>query len=150
MNTPDALTTSPTVLSTLAPADFYQAMGAINTAAANATASYNAAMDNLRILLTEQVARSLHSTHPQAALMFLSVVAEFHHNPDGTPVPTCTGHRQRLAVTSIVDADGSELAPIGDLSPIHYLLERLTPHLGLAPQLLDVETREWVPDVVGA
>ena len=79
-------------------------------------------------------------------MLFVRAVAEYHHDTDGNPVPGCEGHNARLAPDEVLDADGDVLGHLDPLSPVVYLLERLSDLLGVEDQVLDIETREWAID----
>lgn len=142
----DLDTLAPTGLAALAPRALYSAMGDINTAFTAAETAYQAAQSNLMVLLTEQIARHAQTDYPGAALVFVRTAADFHHDEDGNPIGSCEGHHHRLAPFDILDSEGNVLGQFAALSPVTYLMERLTPMLGLENQVLDLATREWALD----
>lgn len=133
-------------LATLDTAAFYRHVGAINTAYQQAEAAYQAAQHNLTVLLTEQIARHVTTLAPAAALVFVRPAAEYHHDHSGHRLPDCEGHHHRLSPVEVVDHDGNMLGRFDPLSPVAYLLERLTPILGLHDHVLDLDTRQWAYD----
>lgn len=135
-------------LATLPAADFYRHMAAVNEQFAATTAAHRAATDHLIAMLTEQVARTIRAEHPTSALLTVRTGAEFHHSPDGERAPGCEGHHERLIPYEILNVDGDALVTgIDPLSPLHYLMERLSPHLGLIDLILDLDTRDWAADI---
>lgn len=136
----------PTELATLDERDFYRHLGEINTAYAEAATVYQTASDNLTVLLTEQITRHLRGLHPGAAMLFVRVAAEYHHTVKGARDRHCEGHNQRLVPFEVVDGDGIVLGGFDPYSPVVYLMERLTPFLGMEDHVLDLDTREWALD----
>lgn len=141
-----APTLTPEALTSLDDRDFYRHVGDINTAHDAAEAAYRVAQENLTVLLTEQVSRHVVRTHPEAAMVFVRVAAEYHSDENGARSVTCEGHNHRLVPFEVLDKDGIVLGGFDPLSPVMYLMERLSPMLGLEDQVLDVETREWALD----
>lgn len=137
---------SPTDLAALDTQQFYAHVGDINTAFAAAETAFRAAQDNLLVLLTEQVARHCLTIHPAAALLFVRVAAKFHYDESGEQSPTCEGHDPRLVPFEIYNEDGTLLSGFEPLSPVFYLLERITGLLDTEDQVLDIAAREWAYD----
>lgn len=136
----------PADLATLDDSAFYRQMGEINSAFAAATAAYEAAQENLIVLLTEQVARQALRAYPTASLVFVRVAAEYHEDAQGRRSDTCEGHNHRLVPFEVYDADGELLGGFEPLSPVNYLMERLSPLLGIEDQVLDLDDRDWAFD----
>lgn len=137
---------SPSALAEATSADFYRAMATINETAQAAERAHLLAQQNLAVMVTEQITRHIITAHPDAALLFVRAVADFHRDPDGDPDPHCTGHDHRLAPYEITDDSGVLVSEFDALSPVHFLMERLSPLLGVQDQVLDLTTRQWAYD----
>lgn len=140
------LVLDPTSLTGLDAREFVHLTGEVNTAHAAALAAYELASSNLTALLTEQIARRILASHPDAHTLFVRGVAEFHLDEDGEALETCDGHDERLAPVEARDEDGNVLVEFDAMHPTTYLLERLTPMLGTEDYALDLATREWALD----
>lgn len=125
---------------------FFRTVGEVNSAYAAALSAFEAAQDNLIVVLTEQVVRHVLDRHAEAAMVFVRVAAEYHHAEDGTQCVSCEGHNHRLVPFEVLDSEGIVLGGFEPLSPVMFLMERLSPMLGLEDQVLDIETREWALD----
>lgn len=143
---PTPLVLDPTSLIELDTREFVRLTGEVNTAHAAAQAAYELAASNLTALLTEQVARRVLTSHPDAHLLFVRGVAEFHLDEDGEALETCDGHEERLAPVEAHDEDGHVLVEFDAMHPTAYLLERLTPMLGTEDYVLSLANREWALD----
>jgi hypothetical protein len=135
-----------TALSALDTREFYRHVGDINTAFNEATAAYEAAQENLLVLLTEQVSRHVLNLYPSASLVFVRAAAEYHEDAEGVRVASCEGHNHRLVPFEVYDEDGLLLGGFDSLSPVTYLMERLSPLLGVEDQVLDLDNRDWALD----
>lgn len=133
-------------LTVMSAKEFALASGAVNAAFSAAEAAYELTQDNLTVMLTEQIVRRVMADTPDASLLFVQVAAEYHYEADGTPIEECEGHHHRLAPTEVLDSEGQVLAEFDPLSPLTYLMERLTPMLGMEDQVLDIGAREWAID----
>lgn len=135
-------------LSELSDREFFVRMGEINARAAEASRQHDAARADLLVLLTEQMSRALLRSQPTAALAFVRVAAAFHSDENGVVNPDCEGHAHRLVLGPVHDADGALLERPAETSPLPYLLERISPLLGLRNHVLDIAARDWVVDIV--
>lgn len=79
-------------------------------------------------------------------MVFARAAAEYHYTDEGTTEDGCEGHGARLIPFEILDADGTVIAGFDPLSPVVYLMERLTPLLGVEDQVLHLSDRAWALD----
>lgn len=137
----------PEMVSRVSESDLHLLRGQINQAHAEAQAAYHAAQTDLLTMLTEQVVRCVTRTHPEAAMVFVRAAAEYHHTPSGDRLPDCSGHNHRLVPFEVVDDNGMVISGFAPTSPAHFLMERLSPLLGIEDQVLDIAHREWLTDL---
>lgn len=133
-------------LTSLTDREFFAITGDINEAHRAAKEAFEASQRNLAHLLTEQVARLVHRLHPDASLLNVRSVADFHSLDNGDQDPNCAGHNHRLVPFEVVNHDGVVIAGFEPMSPAYFLLERLSPLIGAQDQTLDVTTRTWFYD----
>lgn len=118
----------------MAAADFTKYVGSVNGAYLAARAAYDDACQNLGDLLTEQIARHIKDKFTGAAVLVAAPATV--DGTDGAPV-------DRLLPSAVMCREGSLLGFVDSLSPVAYMLERLTPHLGLVDCELDISARTW-------
>lgn len=139
-------TLTATSLTEVTDREFYRHVGDINAEHAAAAAAFQAAQDNLVVMLTEQICRTVLAVSPDAAMVFVRAAAEYHTDENGTRNINCDGHQHRLVPFEVLDENGTVLGGFDPLSPVTYAMERLTPILGVEDQVLDIETRSWALD----
>ena len=114
--------------------DFGRHTATVNSAYQAARAAYDDACQALGDLLTEQIARHVKDRFTGATRLMAAPFTV--DGADGEPV-------ERLLPTAVVSREGSFLGYVDSMSPVVYLLERLTPHLGLVDCELDISARTW-------
>lgn len=135
-------------LSQLDAAAFALHAGEVNTAFAAVETQWKEAWSAKVALVTEQIARHLAKTTPTATVLFVRAVAEFHVDESGLRDPHCDGHNEALSAFQATTVDGTLVADFSETpsSPLHYLVERLTPYLGVTDLVLNVPARQWAHD----
>ena len=118
----------------LAGGAFTRHVAAVNTAYTAARDAYEQACVALGDLLTEQIARAVGERFPAAARLLASPARV--EGPDGVVT-------DRLLPSAVVAVDAAVIGYVDPFSPVVWMLERLTPHLGLVDCELDLLSRTW-------
>lgn len=108
-------------------------VAAVNTAYSRAKSNYEQACVAMGDLVTEQIARAAAAAFPGAARVLAGPVRQ----------NTAGGQVEHLVPSTVLDSCGDVLGYVEPMSPLMYLFERLTPHLGLAHCELDLVARTW-------
>lgn len=113
--------------------DFTKHVAAVNQTYLAARTAYDDACQALGDLLTEQIARHIRATFTGAWRLTASPAT----------IATEEGEQPRLLPSAVTGRDGTVLGYVDRLSPVAYMLERLTPHLGAVHCELDISARTW-------